>query len=222
MALVGMQSVERRLERLVEGTFGRLFKSGLKPVEVARRLTREMDNARSVGVSGQTVVPNHFTVSLSNADFERFADVQGVLERDLCQAAREHGRDEAYGFLGPITVELSADETYRTGRFEIDARMRQAEPGTATGVLLLSTGEQIVLGEYVVTIGRLPECTITLGDPNASRHHAEIRPHGAGYVLHDLGSTNGTEVNGVRITEHELVDGDVVVFGATRITFVSS
>lgn len=222
MIAVGIQGVERRLERLVEGTFGRLFTSGLKPVELARRLTRELDAGRSVGVNGEVVVPNHFTVALSTADHERFAEVSEVLQRDLCQAVREHARNEGYGFLGPIAVELIVDDGFRTGRFEIDARMRQPERGALTGALLLATGEQIVLGEYVVTIGRLPECTITLGDPNASRNHAEIRPHGTGFVLRDLGSTNGTKVNGVRITEHQLVDGDEVTFGATRITFLAS
>ena len=219
---MGLQGAERRLERLVEGTFGRVFKSGLKPVEITRRLTREIDANRSVGVDGRTVVPNHFTIELSVADHERFAEVSDVLERDLCQAVRDYGRDEGYAFLGPIAVVLAVDDGLRTGRFEVDARMRQGEGGAGSAALVLSTGERVVLGEFLVTVGRLAECTIVLGDPNASRHHAEIRPHGSGHLLRDLGSTNGTKVNGARVTEHELVDGDEVTFGATKITYVTS
>ena len=68
----------------------------------------------------------------------------------------------------------------------------------------------------------LPECTITLHDANVSRNHAEVRPSDSGYVLVDLGSTNGTKVNGQRVTERELHDGDTITFGATTLTFVAS
>ena len=61
-----------------------------------------------------------------------------------------------------------------------------------------------------------------LGDPNASRGHAEIRPHGAGFVMVDLGSTNGSRINGVRVSHQELADGDELTFGNTRIRFEAS
>jgi pSer/pThr/pTyr-binding forkhead associated (FHA) protein len=85
----------------------------------------------------------------------------------------------------------------------------------ATGVLHLSNGQQVVLGEYRLTLGRLPECTITFDDTNVSREHAEICPDDDGFVLTDLGSTNGTTVNGVAITSRRLDDGDIVSLGAT-------
>jgi pSer/pThr/pTyr-binding forkhead associated (FHA) protein len=68
----------------------------------------------------------------------------------------------------------------------------------------------------------MPDSTIVLADPNVSRNHAEIRPQGDGYVVVDLGSTNGTRVNGVKVTQHELRDGDEVVFGNTRMHFAAS
>ena len=84
MALKGF---ERRLERMVEGTFSRIFRSGIRPVELGRRLVREMDDNRSVDVRGRTLVPNHFTVELSEADHEQFAEVGESLERELAEAA---------------------------------------------------------------------------------------------------------------------------------------
>jgi hypothetical protein len=219
---MGLKGFERRLERAVEGGFARVFKSGLKPVELGRRLTREMDDGRSVDVRGRTVAPNHFTVELAPDDHENLAEVVGTLERELADAAREHARDEGYSFMGPVQVDLQQGDDLRTGSFAVTARMRQGAGGAGAGSLVLPTGDRVPLGEDVLTVGRLPESTIVLADPNVSRNHAEIRPRGTGFVVVDLGSTNGTRVNGVRITEQELVDGDDVTFGNTRMRFEAS
>lgn len=219
---MGLRGFERRLERAVEGGFARLFRSGLKPIELGRRLTREMDGQRTVDVRGRTVVPNHFTVVLSTTDHDGFADLADSLERELGEAAREHARDEGYAFLGPVQVELITSDRLRTGTFELEARIKPGEGGTGAGSLVLPTGDRVPLGEETITVGRLPESTIVLADPNVSRQHAEIRPRGTSYVVVDLGSTNGSRVNGIRITEHELVDGDELMFGNTRMRFEAS
>ena len=83
LAVVGMRSVERRLERLVDGAVGRFFRGGVRPVEIGHRLVREMADSRSVGVKGQSVVANHFEVQLSETDLARFADVEESLVRAL-------------------------------------------------------------------------------------------------------------------------------------------
>ena len=70
-----------------------------------------------------------------------------------------------------------------------------------------------------MTIGRLPECAIALDDPNASRRHAQIRREGLDVVLVDLGSTNGTKVNGVLVREHRLLPGDTITIGTTTLRF---
>ena len=80
-------------------------------------------------------------------------------------------------------------------------------------------GEFPLRMEREIVIGRSSECDIVLGDPNVSRRHAEIRRLGRGYSLVDLGSTNGTEVNGQRVTETSLMNGDVIGVGTTQITF---
>jgi len=219
---MGLKGFERRLERAVEGGFARVFRSGLKPIEVGRRLTREMDDARTVDVRGRTVVPNHFTVELSTSDHENFAEVAETMERELAEAAREHARDEGYSFLGPVEVEMLITDGLRQGTFAITARLRQGEGGAGAGSLVLPTGDRVPLGEQTITIGRLPESTIVLADPNVSRNHGEVRPRGNGFVVVDLGSTNGTRVNGIRIGEQELVDGDEVMFGNTRMRFEAS
>ncbi|MEM9204076.1 MAG: DUF3662 and FHA domain-containing protein [Actinomycetota bacterium] len=210
---MGLRSVERRLERFVDGAVGRFFRGGVRPVEISHRLAREMGDSRSVGVKGQPVVANVFDVELADADLARFADVEDSLVRELCDAARQTARDEGWQFMGPVQVVLRASPEVRAGQMQVNARMKEADG--AAGVLHLSTGQQVVLGEYRLSLGRLPECTITFDDTNVSREHADIRPDGDGFVISDLGSTNGTTVNGVPIVQRRLDDGDVVALGAS-------
>jgi hypothetical protein len=219
---MGIRSVERLLEQGVEGGFNRLFRSGVRPVEIGKRLVRAMDDNRSIGVDGRAIVPNEFTIQLSEADNEQLSQMAESLRGELAEAVREHAAEEGCGFAGPVGVTLSVHDKLKKGSFRIDAHIVESAGGAAVGSLLLPTHERLVLGEYVVSFGRLDECTITLGDPNASRRHAEIRPQHNAFVIKDLASTNGTLVNGVPITEHRLGDGDRVRIGNTEFVFNAS
>ena len=220
---MGVRGFENRLEQAVEGTFSRLFKTSLKPVEFGRKLQREMDNHRSVGVSGATIVPNHFLFHLSEADHDQLEDISATLTRELGDAAREHARDENYSFVGAVEVELEVDPELRKGLLRVDGRFDETEPETPPGSLMLPTGDRVPLGEYTVSMGRQHDCTIVLADQNVSRHHADVRPSGNGFLLADLGSTNGTKVNGTKIVgTHQLSNGDEIGLGNTTITFEAS
>jgi Protein of unknown function (DUF3662)/FHA domain len=217
---MGLQRFERRLERLVEGAFSKAFRSGLQPVEIGRRMVREMDARRSLGVRG-TVVPNQITVALSREDLERFSGFHEALERELADAAREHAREEGYHFSGPVDVTIVADDTARRGDLRVDAQIVAGAHGVPA-TLVLSDGRRVQLGPDRAFIGRLPDCAVALTDPQVSRHHAEIRHDERGYSVVDLDSMNGIEVNGVRVREHLLNDGDVIVVGATSIRYEES
>ena len=218
---MGPQQFEQRLERLVEGAFSKALRGGIQPVEIARRLTREMDLLRRVGVRGLTA-PNAFAITLSPHDAERFQSFADVLARELGDAAREHARSEGYGFVGPVEVEIHSDPSMRAGRYKVIAEVREGPDGLSAGSLVMPDGSRIVLGAETVEIGRLPECTIVLSDPNVSRRHAEIKRRGSDVIAVDLRSTNGTRVNGVPIQERVLSDGDDVTVGTTTIRFETS
>jgi len=218
---VGLQGFERRLERLVEGTFNKAFRSGLQPVEIGHRLTRVLDDGRALGVNGRPVAPNNVGVYLSPADFERFGSFAEALARELAEAARQHARDEGYQFVGPVTVTLVPDDTLKTGDFDVVAEMAQGEGGHV-GSLVLPDGRRVALGGSVTTLGRNSDCTVKLADPRSSRRHAEIRSTGDGFLLTDLGSMNGTTVNGVTVREQVLHDGDEITVGATVMRFEAS
>lgn len=217
-----LRSIERRLETLVEGAFARAFRSGLRPVELGRKLLREMDDHRSVGVAGATVVPNDFEIRLGPTDAESFATVSASLVRELTDLVRDHARDEGYRFMGPLQVRLVTEEGRRAGTFVVTGRFVEGPTGLGAGSLLLPGGERIVLADTVTRVGRLPDCGVQLGDASVSRYHAEVRARGDGFVVVDLGSTNGTRVNGVRVGERELRDGDEVRFGTVRVQFSAS
>ncbi len=217
---MGLQRFERRLERLVEGAFTKAFRSGLQPVEIGRRLVREVDAGRTLGVRG-TVVPNRFAVHLSPEDAERFAGFTDVLQRELQDAVREHARDEGYHFIGPVEVLIDVDERRKRGDLKVVAEIAEAEGGLI-GALVLPDGRRVQLGQETAVIGRMPECAVSLSDPQVSRHHAEVRADHGGYRVVDLGSMNGTLVNGTRIAEHPLRDGDVIVIGGTSVRYEES
>ena len=219
---MGISTFERRLEQGIEGLFGRLFRSELKPVELGRKLVREMDAHRTVGVDGNDLVPNTFEFGLAPEDHRQMSDVVNKLQRELADAAREHARDEHYRFAGPVEVVLVIDESRRAGSVTLTSWMRESEDGAAVGALVLPDGQRVPLGEFTVTMGRAPENHIVLADPNVSRHHAEVRPAGDGFALADLGSTNGSRLNGARVAEQRLNDGDQVMLGNTLIRFEAS
>jgi len=219
---MGLQRFERGLERLVEGVFAKAFRSGLQPVELGRRLAREMDLRRTVGVNG-LVAPNHFQIALSTADSDRFASFMDALHRELVETVREHARAERYTFLGPVEVELAVEPHLTKGMFLVNGEMREQPGGGAIGSLLLPGGRRVQLGDQPASIGRLPECDVALSDPNVSRRHAEVRRDGNEFVIVDLGSTNGTKVNGSYITgSRRLHEGDEIVIGGSTIRFEGS
>ena len=168
------------------------------------------------------IAPNIFAVTLSPQDATRFESFADVLARELGDAAREHARTEGYVFIGPVEVEIHSDPGMRPGRYRVAAEVREAPEGMPGASLVLPDGSRIILRSEKIEIGRLPECTIVLSDPNVSRRHAEVRRQGGDVVVADLRSTNGTRVNGVAVRERVLQDGDEITVGTTTIRFETS
>ncbi len=218
---MGLQQFERGLERLVEGTLAKPFRSSLQPVEIGRRLTREMDLHRRLGVRG-LIAPNVFVVTLAAADVERFSQFIDALSRELADAAREHARIENYAFVGPVDVQIFEGTRLRAGRFTVTADVREGEDGLALAEVVLPDGRRVQLGAEPLVVGRLPECGVVLSDPNVSRRHAELRRAGESVLVTDLGSTNGTRVNGSRVREQYLSSGDEISVGSTTLVFEMS
>ena len=216
---MALRGFEDRLERMVEGMFARAFKSGLQPVEVGRKLVREVDAQRTIDVRGRRIAPNEFLVRLSPDDHRRFADIQESLVRELAGTIREHAQEEELLFLGHVCVSLEPDDGLRVGVFRVKTRFNDSDEASNAVYLELPDGSTLPLARETATIGRLTDSTIVLNDPNASRRHAELQLDGDSYALVDLGSTNGSRVNGVKVERQLLRDGDELTFGTVTMTF---
>jgi hypothetical protein len=220
-----LHDFERRLGGLVEGLFAKTFRSGLQPVELAKRILREMDARKTVGVR-DIWAPNRFVFSLSAVDAERFEQAEQVLAAELAQVVRDHATERGWGLVGPPTVEFVVEPRLKKGEFRCDAELVEGEervqPAPAGGAsLIVGEGDArrtVRLGS-VATIGRLPECEVAIADPGASRRHAQIREQSGVYTLTDLGSTNGTRLNGQTVQSRELADGDRITIGTTVLEF---
>ena len=211
---MGIKRFEGRIERLVEGSLTRPFRSNLQPVEIGRRLTREMDLQRRVGARGRLEAPNVFSITLAADDVAKFAQYADALVRELAEAAREHAEIEGYSLMGPVEVDIFESSRLRAGQIEIVGEVRE---GTFPCDLVLPGGRRVPVSDQPVVIGRLPECDVVLNDPNVSRRHAEVVRQGDEIVLRDLGSTNGVKVNGTRVQSTILYNGDEISIGTSRL-----
>jgi hypothetical protein len=222
-----LRDFERRLGNMVEGFFASAFRSGLQPVELAKRVMREMDANKTVGVR-EVWVPNRFVFTLSEADGERFEQAEHALVTELRRVVRETAAERGWGLVGPPEIEFVVDEELRRGRFEVESSFVEGEEelaplvaGQATLTLLEGgrPSRTYALAKPVVTLGRLPESDVVVTDPGASRQHARIGNVNGEFVLSDLGSTNGTLVNDREVQEHVLVDGDRITIGEAVLEF---
>ena len=242
-----LQRFEHRLEGMVEGAFARAFKSELQPVEVASAVQREMDDRAAIVAQGRTLVPNDFVVELGDSDYDRlevYADSLGI---ELATLAREYAREQGYSFVGPVQMRFEGVPDLTTGTFRIrsgvirgttveDGEIRRPSsdlprpPGNFSGKPRLlvsspdrgpdgSTQRTFELSAPITILGRGTDCDLRLVDAGVSRHHAELRVEDGEVVLVDLGSTNGTFVNGQPIRRVTLVDGTQVTLGRTTLVF---
>jgi hypothetical protein len=217
---MALQEFERRLERLVEGVFAKAFRRGLTPIEVGRRLTREMDVRRTVGVRG-LIAPNDFTVAVSQQDHTNVIEkMEQAVTRDLAGYVREHAREEGYVLVGPVAVRFEVDDKLGAGEFLVSSDMVEGEGGGPVGSLVTADGNRVEIAIDPITIGRHPDCDIVLPSEQVSRQHAEVRREEDGFVLVDLGSLNGTRVNGAGVrAPRQLNDGDTIAIGTYSIRF---
>lgn len=248
------KGIEQRLEGLVEGFFTRVFRSGLQPVEVGRRILREMGENKTVSVS-RVYAPNEFQVHMGPDDFSRFSQMEAGLQREFSELVIEAAKDNRWNLMGMPRISFSKDDAMKKGEYRVEASLaadpdvgapqmstrQPSDDASATRAIsvdeasrrgIASQGAELVLLDgrghekerihitrAPVTIGRLSTNDVVLSDSNVSRRHAEIRRAGGRWTVADLGSTNGTTVNGKLATEHELNDGDRIGIGGTELIF---
>jgi hypothetical protein len=227
-----LKSFESRLERGIEGFFTKAFRSGLQPVELAKRVLREMEANKTVGVK-EVWVPNRYVLRVSADDRERYAAMENALVRELETVVVEGARENGHGLVARPEVVFETDEGMKRGDLVVESELTEATgppvrdergaPRAGRAVLVgvdgAGAGAEFPLDADRSVLGRLKGSEVEVPDPGASRRHAEVRRQGDEFILVDLGSTNGTLVNGSRVGEHVLQQGDRITIGRTVMEF---
>lgn len=240
------------MEGLVEGFFTKVFRSGVQPIEVGRRILRAMGENKTVSVN-RVYAPNDFRVAMGSDDFGRFSQMEAGLQREFSELVIEQAKQNRWNLMGLPRISFVEDESLGRGEFRVepslsadqdldaprvstrdtqgDAEARAVPSDTAERMGVASSAQLVVLDDSgspkekiaitrdPIVIGRLSNSDVVLSDANVSRRHAELRREGGTWILVDLGSTNGTLVNGKLAREHRLSDGDRLTFGTSEMLF---
>jgi hypothetical protein len=243
-----LSDFEDRIASAVEGLFAGAFRSPVQPAEIAKALGKAMDDRRAVGV-GKVYVPHAYTVALSPQDDEGLGGFRTTLAGELATFLTGHASERGYTLSARPAITFTVHDDLRLGRFRVAATegppdveelAEEPEPalapppmkpatqppppknapvhGIAT-VTVSGVEHDVALGGERVCVGRLAACDIRLADANVSREHAAFVREGAGWAIEDLESTNGTYLNGERVTFERLRDGDVVSVGASELVY---
>jgi len=225
MAVSALDRFERGLERALNSPFSALHKSQVKPVELASRLRREIDDSAATLTRNRTVAPNHFTVLLTPTDLAQINQWGAqALALELANNLTEYAAEQHYAFLGPVAVEFEERSELRPGTFEVQSETVQKAVAPVTGVadrhpILDIDGQRYLLTGQVTVLGRDQDADIVVDDPGVSRRHLEIRVTPNGVIATDLGSTNGLFVEGNQVPAATLLDGNTLTIGRTRIMY---
>lgn len=217
---------ENAVEKGINGAFSRVFRSGLKPVDITTALRRAIEDNLQEFAADRTIAPNDFVLHLSPADFDALSAELDVLRDEFARQTTEYAADQGYVLLGPVEIAFRRDDEELTGQVEVDSATKRGAAAPATAVaasperpIIDIDGAKWLLTEPVTVIGRGSEADIVVTDSGVSRRHLELRVTPTGVIATDLGSTNGTFVEGHRIDAATLVDGNQIVIGRTRILF---
>jgi hypothetical protein len=235
---------ESWLERAVEGGARALFRHRLQPIELAKAAARAMQRQRLVGPDG-IEVPNAFAIALHPDDLAELAPYQASLETRIARYLSGFADERGLIPVGAVSVKLVADLGLRRRALHVDARMEDPHIGPSTRpvapigsteplprlrrepvsmpvsadplVLVLEDGRQLAVPNGSLRIGRALDNDLVIADSRVSRYHAQIVRDVHGPLVRDLGSTNGTAVDGRTISEERLEDGDRLTLGGYQI-----
>ncbi len=227
-----LHNVERGIENAVNTLFARAFRGEVEPIEIATRLSKELDAQAKLLSRDKRLVPNNFTVYLSEHDYDELAPMARAINDDIVPELRRHAGERHYVFNGPIRIDYECDSALTVGRFRVDSEAvaTVAEAGGAASTTAIKRAPLVLEVNGVrhpllppgFTIGRGSEADLRINDPGISRQHARVvvDSDATGEVavsIEDLGSTNGVIVNGQRVTNVALGDGSRIEIGSTRM-----
>ncbi len=211
-----LQRLEDSLRTAVEGV-GRLLPGRLQPLELAAELRRAMDQSRTLTPEG-TLVANRYRLLLAPTDLELFAGLREQLEAQLAAELREYATEQEYLHGPRLVVSLQSADSAPAGRALVEADFDNTPvPAVLSVIAGLPSRAWRIYGEAV--LGRTNLCQVCLEETAISRRHARLFWTYAGYMVEDLGSSNGTFVGGQPVQQALLREGDILELGLVQLRF---
>ncbi|UCR88223.1 FhaA domain-containing protein [Mycetocola spongiae] len=212
-----LDNFEKGLERAVNGAFAKTFRSGLQPVEISSALKRELDTTAAVVSRDRILAAHNFRVNLAPGDYERMQKMGSALVSELTGIVERYGAAQGYSFPGRVSIALVEDTGLSEGMMNIDTA--DAETDVVWTPVLDIDGRRFPITQSRTVIGRGSDADITVADPGTSRKHVEILWDGKRAQVRDLGSTNGSKLNGHKVGQALLEPDSVILIGRTEITY---
>ncbi|MBD3173957.1 MAG: DUF2662 domain-containing protein [Armatimonadia bacterium] len=217
-----LSKIERGIRGAMESVFGRAFGGGLQPTEIRRRLMTEA-TASERAAEGGSRVANYFTVDLCPSDMEGLGPDLPILGADLIEQLEDRAHDSGWETEGPFDIRFQEHRGYATGQFDVRAEWRGGVPGLRVEVEAgPDKGQTFEVAANGADIGRDPDCAVALTDTDVSRRHASLVARGWRVDLRDLGSTNGTFLQGRRVEDTPLPRSANVEVGRSRLSVTRS
>ena len=234
---------EALAEWLVEGAFGRWFAGQLHPLEVALQLARAMEDGQVLNLHGERLAPNVYWVYLNPIDYDALRAAQPTLPEDLTRSITELAAQAELVLLQSPIVEVHSAESIPRHQVSVAARyVRPDDVGSgytsqmetqasvamraelerapdAAPFLIIGGRRTVPLDRSIITLGRSLDNDVVVNDTRVSRHHAQLRRRAGRYVIYDMGSSGGTQVNGDRVSECLLQPGDVINLAGVQIIY---
>jgi hypothetical protein len=212
-----LDNFEKGLERAVNGAFAKTFRSGLQPVELTSALRREIDTKAAVVTRDRILAPNKFTLRMAPSDYARMRSIGPTLTDELTDFVQQHAANQHYQFAGGISISLAEDGSLSTGILRIDSE--NVKGSISWAPVLDIAGKRYPLVKSRTVIGRGSEADITVNDTGISRKHVEVLWDGSRAQVRDLGSTNGSQLNGQPVKKAIMEPGSTISIGRTAIVF---
>lgn len=214
--------LEQALARVIDGGIAAVFRLRLQPADIGRHLEHALLASRRTSL-GHVIGANQYVVMLHPDDFSAFASWQSALEKELATWLGEVAYRHGVTMLGPAQVVVESNPAVGRNVVRIEADFGAAiadssspQRPVARLIPLSQPGEVFVLSGSETAVGRAPGNDLVLSAAEVSREHARLRCEGNALKVEDLGSRNGTWINGVRVDRHRAKSGDEIAFGTLR------
>ena len=212
-----LENFEKGLERIVTGAFSKTFKSELQPIEIAAAIKSEMDSKASIVSRDRIIAPNTYSVRLSAADFQRMRALGANLITELTNLTQTHAIKQGFQFGAALDIKLIEDGSLNLGQIVVGSATEEIAVTWSPALDL--AGKRYLLTASRTSVGRDASADIQIDDSGLSRKHFEILWDGSKAGIRDLGSTNGTKVDGRAMSESPLQNESRISAGRSEFIF---